>query len=81
MAPGGVNDSWTDSAGTINAAWSQDAVAIFSGQGGTVLVDSTTNGPINAQAMQFAVDGYVLQGNGAGDKLTLMGTSPGGGGR
>ena len=29
---------------------------------------------------QFAVDGYVLQGNGAGDKLTLMGTSPGGGG-
>ena len=75
VAPGGVNDSWTDSAGTINAAWSQDAVAIFSGQGGTVLVDSTTNGPINAQAMQFAVDGYVLQGNGAGDKLTLMGTS------
>ena len=44
VAPGGVNDSWTDSAGTINAAWSQDAVAIFSGQGGTVLVDSTTMG-------------------------------------
>ena len=30
--------------------------------------------------MQFATDGYVLQGNAAGDKLTLTGTPTGGGG-
>ena len=66
VAPGGVNDNWTDSTGSVNAAWDQDAFAIFSGQSGTVRLDSTTNGQINVQSMQFAVDGYVLQGNAAG---------------
>ena len=80
MAPGGVNDNWTDAAGSVNAPWSQGAFAVFTGQSGTVRVDSTTNGPINVQGMQFATDGYVLQGNAAGDKLTLTGTPTGGGG-
>ena len=61
-----MNDNWTDSTGSVNAAWDQDAFAIFSGQSGTVRLDSTTNGQINVQSMQFAVDGYVLQGNAAG---------------
>ena len=68
VAPGGVNDNWTDAAGSVNAPWSQGAFAVFTGQSGTVRVDSTTNGPINVQGMQFATDGYVLQGNAAGDK-------------
>ena len=80
VAPGGVNDNWTDAAGSVNAPWSQGAFAVFTGQSGTVRVDSTTNGPINVQGMQFATDGYVLQGNAAGDKLTLTGTPTGGGG-
>ncbi|MBR8657697.1 autotransporter-associated beta strand repeat-containing protein, partial [Achromobacter sp. Marseille-Q0513] len=80
VAPGGVNDNWTDAAGSVNAPWSQGAFAVFTGQSGTVLVDSTSNGPINVQGMQFATDGYVLQGNAAGDKLTLTGTPTGGGG-
>ena len=78
--PAGVNDNWTDAAGSVNAPWSQGAFAVFTGQSGTVRVDSTTNGPINVQGMQFATDGYVLQGNAAGDKLTLTGTPTGGGG-
>ena len=48
VAPGGVNDNWTDAAGSVNAPWSQGAFAVFTGQSGTVRVDSTTNGPINA---------------------------------
>ena len=79
VAPGGVNDNWTDSTGSVNAAWDQDAFAIFSGQSGTVRLDSTTNGQINVQSMQFAVDGYVLQGQRGGDKLTLKGLVTGNG--
>ena len=71
VAPGGVNDNWTDVGGRVNAGWNQDAYAIFSGQSGTVLVDSSANGAINVQGMQFAVDGYVLQGIASGDKLSL----------
>ena len=80
VAPGGVNDNWTDVGGRVNAGWNQDAYAIFSGQSGTVLVDSSANGAINVQGMQFAVDGYVLQGIASGDKLSLKG-SPAGAGR
>ena len=66
VAPGGVNDNWTDVGGRVNAGWNQDAYAIFSGQSGTVRVDSSANGAINVQGMQFATDGYVLQGNASG---------------
>ncbi|WP_241133581.1 autotransporter-associated beta strand repeat-containing protein [Achromobacter insuavis] len=80
VAPGGVNDNWTDADGAVNAPWSQGAFAVFTGQSGTVLVDSATNGQINVQGMQFATDGYLLQGNAAGDKLTLTGAPVAGGG-
>ena len=79
VAPGGVNDNWTDVGGRVNAGWNQDAYAIFSGQSGTVLVDSSANGAINVQGMQFAVDGYVLQGIASGDKLSLKGSPAGSG--
>ena len=46
--------------GALNAPWSQSAFAVFMGQGDTVRVDSTTNGAILAQGMQFAADGYTL---------------------
>ena len=79
VAPGGVNDNWTDVGGRVNAGWNQDAYAIFSGQSGTVRVDSSANGAINVQGMQFATDGYVLQGNASGDKLSLTGAAAGSG--
>ena len=79
VAPGGVNDNWTDVGGRVNAGWNQDAYAIFSGQSGTVRVDSSANGAINVQGMQFATDGYVLQGNASGDKLSLTGAAAGAG--
>ena len=40
-------------------------------------VDSSANGAINVQGMQFATDGYVLQGNASGDKLSLTGAAAG----
>ncbi|CAB3836229.1 autotransporter-associated beta strand repeat-containing protein [Achromobacter deleyi] len=79
VAPNGINDNWTDAGGAVNAPWSQGAFAIFTGQSGTVLVDSSTN-PINVQGMQFATDGYVLQGNTGSDALTLIGAPVAGGG-
>ena len=79
VAPGGVNDNWTDVGGKVNAGWNQDAYAVFSGQSGTVLVDSSANGAINVQGMQFATDGYVLQGNASGDKLSLTDAAAGSG--
>ncbi|WP_143277667.1 beta strand repeat-containing protein [Bordetella genomosp. 10] len=80
VAPTTPNDNWTEATGTVNAPWSQGAFAVFTGQSGTVLVDSTSNGQIDVQGMQFATDGYVLQNNAAGDKLTLTGTPTGSGG-
>ena len=44
-----------------------------------MLVDSSANGAINVQGMQFAVDGYVLQGIASGDKLSLKGSPAGSG--
>ncbi|WP_183005759.1 autotransporter-associated beta strand repeat-containing protein [Achromobacter sp. UMC71] len=80
VAPGGVNDNWTDANGTLNAPWSQGAFAVFTGQSGSVTVDSSANGAIRVQGMQFATDGYLLLGATATDKLTLTGTPAAGGG-
>ncbi|WP_246677279.1 MULTISPECIES: autotransporter-associated beta strand repeat-containing protein [unclassified Mesorhizobium] len=56
------DDNWTGPAGDINAAFSNGSFAIFAGQAGTVDVDSTTNGQVQAAGMQFATDGYLIQG-------------------
>ena len=78
VAPGGVNDNWTDVGGRVNAGWNQDAYAIFSGQSGTVLVDSSANGAINA--------GHAIRrrrlcpaGHSQRDKLSLKGSPAGSG--
>ncbi|ASR43603.1 hypothetical protein BEN78_09685 [Xanthomonas citri pv. mangiferaeindicae] len=61
------NDNWTDADGAINAAYSDGAFAIFAGKGGTVDVDNSL-GAVTASGLQFAADGYVVQG----DAITLV---------
>jgi fibronectin-binding autotransporter adhesin len=58
---------WTNTMGTPNAQWEADAFAIFMGASGTVSIDNAS-GDVSASGMQFAVDGYTLDG----DALTLV---------
>ena len=55
------NDNWTDAAGDINAPYANGSFAIFAGTGGTVTVDNGL-GQVEAVGMQFAVDGYRIEG-------------------
>ncbi|MER8644425.1 autotransporter-associated beta strand repeat-containing protein [Mesorhizobium sp. M1252] len=55
------NDNWTDSAGIVNAPFTDSAFAIFAGAAGTVSVDNSLGG-VSASGMQFATGGYVIQG-------------------
>jgi len=64
------NDNWTVTDGSINASYLDNSFAIFSGTGGTVTVDGSL-GAVNSGGMQFAVDGYRVQGDGIG-----LGVSP-----
>lgn len=62
-------NAWTDSAGRFNgAARPSPGFAIFQGNGGTVAVDNSA-GAVSATGMQFAVDGYRLEG----DAIALAG--------
>ncbi len=65
-----VNTNWTNESGTVNGSWSTH-FAIFEGAPGTVTVDNS-KGVISAIGMQFAANGYQLNG----DTLTLTGSSP-----
>ena len=56
-------DSWTGMDGKVNANWAQDQFAVFSGKAGTVTVDGA-GGAVRIAGAQFAVDGYVVQGDG-----------------
>ena len=62
QAAGGQN--WTDATGLFAAPFDNASFAIFQGAAGLVDVDSTTNGQVQAVGMQFATDGYVVQGEG-----------------
>ncbi|TPK44216.1 autotransporter outer membrane beta-barrel domain-containing protein [Mesorhizobium sp. B2-5-4] len=62
------NDNWTEGTGAINAPYADGAFAIFAGTAGTVTVDNLP-GQVSAAGMQFATDGYLVQG---GD-ITLVG--------
>ena len=62
------NDNWTESSGLVNAPFSDGAFAIFTGAPGTVTVDDSL-GDVTVAGMQFAVDGYVVEG----DPITLAG--------
>lgn len=59
--------NWTGSDGAVNGTWADGNFAIFQGQAGTVTVDA--NAGISATGMQFATDGYRIQGG----PLTLSG--------
>ncbi|KRC81475.1 autotransporter-associated beta strand repeat-containing protein [Sphingomonas sp. Root241] len=65
---GGGTNNWTDQNGTVNADYAQNSFAIFSGPAGTVSV-SNVGGDVLATGMQFASDGYVVDGG----PLTLTG--------
>ncbi|WP_156255167.1 autotransporter-associated beta strand repeat-containing protein [Sandarakinorhabdus oryzae] len=52
------NSNWTDSTGTVSNAWINGGLAFFAGTGGTVTVD----GNFTHAALNFLVDGYVLNG-------------------
>ena len=62
------NDNWTNANGSINGAYADGAFAIFGGTGGTVTVD-TSLGAVNSAGMQFAANGYTIDGG----TLTLSG--------
>ena len=65
---GSGNNNWTEATGAINAGYDDGAFAIFMGAKGVVDVDNSL-GAVTAAGMQFATDGYRIQG---GD-LTLVG--------
>ncbi|MBO9514691.1 MAG: autotransporter domain-containing protein [Variovorax sp.] len=60
--------NWTNSGGTINSPRNA-GFAVFEGPSGTVTVDNT-QGAISVSGLQFASNGYVLDGG----ALTLAGT-------
>jgi len=65
-----TSTNWTDAAGTVPGVvmTPQPAFALFGGAAGTVTVDNSS-GAVSATGLQFAVDGYTLDG----DTLTLVG--------
>ncbi|WP_250628070.1 autotransporter domain-containing protein [Pinirhizobacter soli] len=67
---GGPDTSWTDASGAVNSRFNNGTFAIFQGTPGTVTV-SDANGPVNAGGMQFAANGYLIQG----DAIQLSGST------
>lgn len=65
------NDNWANLDGSINASYQDGNFAIFAGTAGTVTVDASL-GAIDSSGMQFANDGYRVQG----DAITLTGSAP-----
>ena len=63
-----LDDSWADATGAVNAPYDNGAFAIFTGTGGTVTIDNSL-GAVTAAGLQFAANGYRIQG----DALTLTG--------
>ncbi|WP_165357412.1 autotransporter-associated beta strand repeat-containing protein, partial [Sphingosinicella sp. CPCC 101087] len=57
------DQNWTDDTGTFAGPFAAASFAVFQGAAGAVLVD-TTSGPVEAMGMQFASDGYVVEGGG-----------------
>jgi fibronectin-binding autotransporter adhesin len=61
QGPGG-NDNWTETNAAVNGPFADGAFAVFGGQAGTVTVDNSL-GAVNVAGMQFATDGYRVQGD------------------
>jgi len=66
----GSKTNWTDAGGAVNAAYTDGSFAVFQGAPGTVTVDAT-HGDVIATGMQFANNGYVVQG----DAIHLVGSA------
>lgn len=64
-ASGGLNTNWAEQTGVINAPYQDGAIAIFMATAGTVTVDDSL-GAVTASGMQFASDGYVVEGDAIG---------------
>ncbi|WP_431819495.1 autotransporter outer membrane beta-barrel domain-containing protein [Burkholderia sp. F1] len=60
------NNNWTEATGTVNDAYVNGSFATFTGAPGTVTVDNS-RGDIVSSGMQFAANGYRIQG----DPITL----------
>jgi len=65
------NDNWTILDGSVNAPYQDSTFAIFAGAAGTVTTDASL-GAINTSGMQFATDGYRVQG----DSIALTASAP-----
>ena len=63
------NTNWTDQNGIVNAFYADRSFAVFEATPGTVTVDNSL-GNISVAGMQFASNGYIVQG----DPITLAGT-------
>ncbi|MDF3835879.1 autotransporter outer membrane beta-barrel domain-containing protein [Cupriavidus basilensis] len=66
----GGNDNWTIASGAINDSYANGSFATFAGAPGTVTVDNS-RGDVTSSGMQFAIDGYRVQG----DPITLSTSS------
>ncbi|WP_206185541.1 autotransporter-associated beta strand repeat-containing protein, partial [Sphingosinicella sp. CPCC 101087] len=55
------DQNWTDETGAFAAPFANASFAVFQGDAGTVNVDNA-NGQVEAVGMQFAANGYVVQG-------------------
>ena len=64
----GLDNSWTEATGAVNAGYANGAFAIFTGTGSVVTIDNSL-GAVSASGMQFATANYRIQG----DALTLTG--------
>src|SRR5699024_4366442 len=66
-----TKQNWTDAGGNVTAAMQpQPGFAIFTGDAGDMTLDNT-DGAVKASGMQFAANGYTLDG----DELTLVADS------
>ncbi|CAN7458784.1 autotransporter outer membrane beta-barrel domain-containing protein [Variovorax sp. LjRoot290] len=65
-----VRSNWTNTTGSINQRWIP-GMAIFTGAAGTVTLGEN----VEAKAMQFSTDGYVVDG--AGNTIGLLGMPSG----
>ncbi|WP_185879101.1 autotransporter-associated beta strand repeat-containing protein [Variovorax sp. MHTC-1] len=57
------NDNWTEATGVANAPFANGSFAVFMAQPGTVRVDNSL-GQVSVSGMQFASDGYLVDGGG-----------------
>ncbi|CAI1196705.1 Outer membrane protein IcsA autotransporter precursor [Serratia quinivorans] len=67
-----ANQSWGDASSSINSTYTPTSFVIFQGAGAPVTVD-TSQGPISTSGIQFAVNGYSVNGG----AITLLETASG----